>query len=226
MQPPHSHPAICVNNTKVLLSPPCLNHTALLNGHTDRWCCVSSHWGLCHFSPGEEKSYTHFHIAQLGLLFPVSRNQASPCTISVHCHHPAWPGDIVGFFPLPEFSIGDWSTGVRDLVLPASMCWFSTPVDFTEVFLRAKMWFANEHLLSGTLQSTQAHLNQHFAALIVTKISWSGNTTMKRRRWCFIIKLISPHLLLLSLLAAGWGMTIFPFTRSCFMLCLVSHVMF
>lgn len=54
-------------------------------------------------------------------------------------------------------------------------------------------------------------------------VSRSWNTTVKHRRWCFMI---SAHLLLLSLLAAGEEMTVFPLTGSCFVLCAVSHRMF
>lgn len=136
--------------------------------------------GLLSLSSGVEKSspgYTHSHIAQLRLLFPLSRNQATSHTISVHFHHPAWPGNTVGFFPLLEFSLGVWSTEVSDLVLPAARAGLAPLVDFTEAFLGVKTCSANEHLLSGTLQSTRAHLNQHFCSTHSYKdVSWTGDT--------------------------------------------------
>lgn len=157
---PHSHPAICVKTNMLLSHLAWIRQLkpALLNGRTDSRSCVSSRRGWYH-PPQEMRTsspgHTHSHIAQLGLLFPVSRNQAPSCTISVRCHHPAWLGNIAGFLTLLACSSGNLSTGVSGSVLLAACTGWASPADFTEAFLRVKMSSANEHLLSGTPQSTR-----------------------------------------------------------------------
>lgn len=126
--------------------------------------------GLLSLSPGDEKSspgYTHSHTAQLGQLFPVSRNQASSCTISVHWHHPAWPGNV-GFSPLLKFSFGDWSTGVSDETTPGRFHWGipgSKDVFFKGAFAE---WDPAKHASTSKPAFCSTHSYKD--------LSWTGDT--------------------------------------------------
>lgn len=134
---------------------------------------VSAASGACVTFPrrGQILSWVH-PLPHSTIGATVSGNQASSCAISVHCHHPAWPGNTVGL------SLGGWSTGVRDLVLPAACAGLVPLVRVTEALLGVNVRSAKGHLLSGTLQSPRAHLNEHFAAPTVTHpdVSWTEDT--------------------------------------------------
>lgn len=125
MQLPTPTLSICVKTNVFSSHLACIRQLkpALLNGRTDSRCCISSRQGW--YQPPQEMrtsspGHTHSHIAQLGLLFPVSRNQAQSCTISVRCHHPACLGNIVGFFSSPSMLIRQFG---HKLGLVARSCW-------------------------------------------------------------------------------------------------------